>query len=213
MSLKIVSQADVKQSWNGKLKFHYRCPTCNEELVSTNEEIMGEESCPSCDQMIGFDSSLKAHWEKRVEKEVEERRMVEERFLAKAEEEMTKHIAYSPSKKRNGSKRNPRRGRVQRKSLESRINDINSRFGGWFLLILMIGFMFYFSKFYSFVLKSNFENEVSDYNDRNSYAHDPNYKSKEEKEFTVREAIVVENPGILNLNPKRKKKVLILEAE
>ena len=51
MSLKIVSQADVKQSWNGKLKFHYRCPTCNEELVSTNEEIMGEESCPNCDQM------------------------------------------------------------------------------------------------------------------------------------------------------------------
>ena len=205
MSLKIVSQADVKQSWNGKLKFHYRCPTCNEELVSTNEEIMGEESCPSCDQMIGFDSSLKAHWEKRVEKEVEERRMVEERFLAKAEEEMTKHIAYSPSKKRYGSKRKPPK--------EGIIDTINYRFGGWILLGLMIFFIFYFSKIYRFTLKHNFENAVSDYNDNNSYAHDPNYKSKEEKEFTVREAIVVENPGILNLNPKRKKKVLILEAE
>ena len=122
MALKIISKVDVTTDLDGKIRFFFHCPHCQQELWSTNEEVMEEDQCPYCNQSFAFDASVKSHWTTKVAEQEEKQRQKEEEKirLAKHEEQVKaklKQLEIEENKRREEEKAENKKRKAEEKAV------------------------------------------------------------------------------------------------
>jgi Zn-finger nucleic acid-binding protein len=82
----------VTKAWGGGLNYTYRCPKCKEQLSSSNEQVLEEDTCPTCSTTFAFGKDLQAAWVKyqnQQRQEEEEKKQTREQQRRKAAEQRT----------------------------------------------------------------------------------------------------------------------------
>ena len=96
----------VTKSWGGGLNYAYRCPKCKDQLSSSNEQVLQEDTCPTCSTTFAFGQDLQAAWvkyqnqqrqeeEEKKQAREQQRRKVAEQRAAAALEPSTQSLAIT----------------------------------------------------------------------------------------------------------------------